>query len=385
MIVKKALLILVIILTAGFSCTNPVDTPTTRSGDTVFSTAVAGTPAQTIEEAIVQVWVSGELVGTGIVVGDGSSVLTVMNYEVSMPGDAVIVTSKGASYLAITEVIDSRTGATLLKLADEKLPVATLGDSVSVKANQRVTATDWYQPYLNRVIGDPAMRSTELIISTTERMPLYFSASFPGVFFGGNQDVYQINPGGVITDGKDHVLGLVGVDCDTLFPHPHPVGGGMNIVSVGPMSELLRPDANDRPQANGPLLIVISGGGATALRSGYFPDYENVSIAVTEVLSELGDPLAPDDIPPRYDRLAEKPEGSIVVTVVYAYPIELKSGDGAILAEAKWVGIQWGRSGGEPNRVLYGNGVLNIKGGFYLNGDITQLAKVIKPLGYNLP
>jgi hypothetical protein len=121
------------------------------------------------------------------------------------------------------------------------------------------------------------------------------------------------------------------------------------------------------------------------MRSGSFPDYENVSIEVTEVLSELGDPLTPDDIPPRYDRLAEKPEGSIIVTVAYAYPVELKNIDGALLAEAKWVGIQWGRPSGEPNRVLYGNGVLECKGGFILKGDVTRLEQVVKPLLYYSP
>jgi hypothetical protein len=272
-----------------------------------------------------------------------------------------------------------------LKLADKKLPAATLGDSDSVKSNQRVIARDWYRPYVNRILGDPAIRSTELIISSDEGMPLFYSAIFPNALFGGNQDVYPISPGGVITDGKDHVLGLVGIDYNTLFPHPHPAPGGVNIVSIGPMSELLKPDAKGRVQANGPLLIVISDDRGTAMRSGSFPDYENVSIEVTKVLSELGNPLADDDIPARYDRLADQPDSGTILTVAYAYQVKLKNSAGAVLAEAKWVGIQWDSLGGEPNRVLYGDGVLECKGGFILKGDVTRLEQVVKPLLYYSP
>lgn len=156
----------------------------------------------------------------------------------------------------------------------------------------------------------------------------------------------------------------------------------MNIAAIDTMLELLSPDSMERPWANGPLIFVINRPGVTMMHEGAFPEYDRVTGLLQAVFSRLGAPLPNDDMPENYDRLVEPtvehPADGILLTVVYAYPVQLKDAEGVVLASAKWVGVQWDRTGGKSNRVLYGEGRFELRGGFYLEGDITDLANAIQ-------
>ena len=92
---------------------------------------------------------------------------------------------------------------------------------------------------------------------------------------------------------------------------------------------------------------------------------------------KLGAPLASSDLQQNCRDLVS-PQASTdgnIMTVVYAEPVDLRNTDGNLLAHAKWVGIQWDRDQGKPNRLFYGNSDLTIEGGFLLLGDMTNLVK----------
>jgi hypothetical protein len=51
------------------------------------------------------------------------------------------------------------------------------------------------------------------------------------------------------------------------------------------------------------------------------------------------------------------------------------------VANARWVGVQWGRGEVKPDRIFYGdfnNDYAKIDGGFYFSGDTSQLANILR-------
>jgi hypothetical protein len=63
--------------------------------------------------------------------------------------------------------------------------------------------------------------------------------------------------------------------------------------------------------------------------------------------------------------------------------MELRSVDGKLVGQAKWVGIQWDRSDGQSNRLIYGEIPYTIKGGFEIGGDLTNLQQSVPQI--NIP
>ena len=65
--------------------------------------------------------------------------------------------------------------------------------------------------------------------------------------------------------------------------------------------------------------------------------------------------------------------------------MELTSAAGTMLAQAKWVSIQWDRADGKSNLLFYGSGRLDLEGGFQLPDDLSDLLSIIDPLAYHDP
>jgi hypothetical protein len=74
----------------------------------------------------------------------------------------------------------------------------------------------------------------------------------------------------------------------------------------------------------------------------------------------------------------------MMLTTVFPRAVDLQDARGNILAQAKWVAIQWGRSDGKPDRVIYGNVANDMRmtytvvGSFELQGDTANLASIVK-------
>jgi hypothetical protein len=138
------LLLLAVILVCTGSCNNPVTntttSQTTKTSPTPTSTSI--TPSIT-DKSIVQVWVGENLEATGIVIGDGSQVITIIDYEESFPESINVITPDGDNYSASVQRIDPRTGATLLEVGGLDFPAAVTNSATNTGQTQSAVAT-WY-------------------------------------------------------------------------------------------------------------------------------------------------------------------------------------------------------------------------------------------------
>ena len=78
-------------------------------------------------------------------------------------------------------------------------------------------------------------------------------------------------------------------------------------------------------------------------------------------------------------------EDGIMLVTAFTFPVELYSSDGSLLAEARWVGIQWDRDEDKPNRLLYGGSPYEVEGAVSIDGDMGELLQVIQPVIDELP
>jgi hypothetical protein len=67
------------------------------------------------------------------------------------------------------------------------------------------------------------------------------------------------------------------------------------------------------------------------------------------------------------------PRNSAVLLSLYTDLIELKDAEGGVLAQARWIAIEWNRDHDQPNRLLYGTIPYMIKGAFELSANLTGL------------
>ena len=136
-----------------------------------------GSCTNKIEETVVQVWepspTTGEpatLVAFGVSVGDGNQVLTVLNYEDYVPGNLEVVLPGYGRFNASVQAIDPRTGATLLKLEEANLPVATIGDTSVIKPGQSVFIHGWSG-------SEDTFKKTPATVSSEYNIPLCFNVN----------------------------------------------------------------------------------------------------------------------------------------------------------------------------------------------------------------
>jgi hypothetical protein len=108
------------------------------------------------------------------------------------------------------------------------------------------------------------------------------------------------------------------------------------------------------------------------------------SASIENVASSLGKPLSSSEIT-EIQQNGDSSSDGITLDAYYSQPISLRSTDGTLLANVKYIAIQWDRSDGQPNRLLYstdcdglfGAGFiyypLVIEGGFQIAGSVTTL------------
>jgi hypothetical protein len=349
--------------------------------------SISCTCTPSVDASIVQVWgptrVAGEplaLMAFGVAVGDGSQVLTVLNYEEYTPDDSLEVVLPGqGKYKASVQAIDPRTGATLLKLEGARLPSAAIGDSATIKQDQHVLIRGWSGPQLT------FKKTPALIAIYKGTVPLFFNVYLPEKEVMRGE--WVSDQGAVVTDEKGRVIGLVGPVYNRLIPHVGPVGWIPPIVRIESVIGLLAPDVENQPWAKEPIFSLILITTKYSL-TGHAPsqpwlaNYNEITEDIRTLLGTMGEPLPASELPSDYLSISWNyplavDVDSTLLTVVYPRPVELRDTGGQLVAEAKWVGIQWGRSEGKPNRILYGSLAYNIEGGFELKGDVTALANIL--------
>ena len=385
----------VMILSGLSGCTTTTRTTTTAATSTTISTTTFLTPttdtsttSQTTSSTtsepmnipIVQVLIPGSNGGAdvfealGVPVGDGTTILTIINYEDYSPGELKVMSPGGAIFTATIQAIDARTGATLLKLDSGKLLPVTTRDPTTLNANEQLIVWDQSD-------SDSALESTSTIGPNVS--PDSSALDFSVVLPEGVQNSGGVTQGAVVVDQSGNVLGLESIWGYTLVMRTGYPGFIPPIISINCTTELLSPIANQLPWANSPHLFSgnVIGPDNRNYNGSYFGfdrDYLPVAAAVTQVLNELGGATSITDLPQEYlsysfgNRATESPDGSLL-TMVFPRPVNLCNSSGTVLAQAKWLGIQWDRSGGKPSRVIYGSAAYVVQGSFMITGDTGSL------------
>lgn len=328
-----------------------------------------------VNKSVVQVWIpasaageSATRVSSGVIVGNGSQVLTLMNYEEYSPGPLEVVTRDRTRYEASIKAIDPRTGITLLQLEGASgLPVASIG--TLPQYNDTVFTWGWSD-------SDWAVAKSTMVISEPAPGALFFRVD------GSTPMGPALDTGTVVSDRAGKIIGLatpLHLRLAIRLANPPPIIAGINSGR-----ELLKPDVPTPLWADGPAHSAIAGSGfISGDFAGVLPppsDYEQMTLALKDLLGTVGQPVVTADLNLNEQSWYASLDGTMLV-VVYPRPVDLRSSDGRALASAKWVGIQWGRSEGKPNRLVYGIRAYTIDGGFELLGDLTDLQRSVPPPG----
>jgi hypothetical protein len=348
---------------------------------TTQKTVTSQSSSADVNNSIVQVWIGDDSGGTktfealGVPVGDGTTILTVIDYEDFTPGQAEVRTQHNKTFSATIQAVDARTGATLLKLDSGSLtPVATR-DPATLNVNEPLTF--WAQNKSDTI------QVAANIIGNSSTNPLSFEIELPG---GGFDNAGITTQGGVVIDRSGKVLGLEGVSEDNLtlmIGFVGELGYIPPIISITSAAALLAPNAAQQPWSNGPFILLYNFKNGN---QGYFDisssNYPSMANDITLVLNELGGPVALSDLPQYFpyasgNQNSNQLDGSLL-TAVFPRPVNLHGTDGTVLAQAKWVSIQWGRSDGKPNFVVYGSTAYAATGSFEITGDISILDRTFQ-------
>ena len=359
--------------------------PSTITTATTLSTttpSASSPPFESTIHSVVQVWIIDPSTGSknfealGVPVGDGTTILTIIDYEDYTPAnvDLEVTTQNNETFLASIQAIDARTGATILKLDSGSLQPVPTRDPSTLKTNEPLIV--WVQNNSN-----PVLEPTNVIEgpNTSNSVPLYFGVYLPdGVYSGG------VTQGAVVTDQNGKVLGLEGVYNYRLVIILGPIGRIPPIISIDSAAELLSPFANLQPWVNGPYLFTSNVvGNYIGNYDENGSDYPALANAITQVLNELGGPLSTSDLPRNFlsytwsNAIPQSSDGHLLTTV-FPRLVNLYNSAGTVLAQAKWVGIQWNRSNGKPSRVVYGSTAYTIDGSFEIIGDTSILGSVLQ-------
>jgi hypothetical protein len=341
------------------------------------------------DKCVVQIWepddASGQpvaLLAYGIVVDDGNRVLTVLDYEEDTPAKLLVVSPDYGTFNATIEAIDYRTSATLLQLQDANLPVAEIGSTPSLTSNsgESVYIRGWAYSPTHRYMKCPAAAYLSDNIA-----PLFFSVSI-------SQEVVKMGdgwvsePGALITNADGKAIGLLGRYWSKLCVVLLPAGYVYLPLAINVNSALKL--LTDRSHTIGPAVCVaLTRLGSIDVVPGRPPllplnDVKNLDTAVMGSLDKLGEPLSLDDLEGYSSGLPSgfHPEEGSMLIATFTYPVELHDVDDNLLGTAKWVGIQWGRSEGKPNRLIYGSSAYAVEGVRSIEGDIADLTQLLGPV-----
>ena len=170
------------------STTSPSTLTTATTLSTTTQSASSSPAIESTIDSVVQVWIIDPSAGTknfealGVPVGDGTAILTIIDYEDYAPanGDIEVTTQNNETFLASIQAIDARTGATLLKLDSGSLPPVAIRDPATLKANEPLIV--WAQ-----INSNPVPEATNVIEGpdTSNSVPLYFGVYLPDGVYNG--------------------------------------------------------------------------------------------------------------------------------------------------------------------------------------------------------
>jgi hypothetical protein len=322
------------------------------------------------------------LLAFGIVVDDGNHVLTVLDYEEYTPDKLLVVSPEYGTFNASIQAIDYRTSATLLQLQDANLPPVEIGDTSSLASNQsqRVYIRGWAYYGTHSYMKCPADAYFSGNVS-----PLFFSISIPQEVTTKGEGWVGM-PGAVITDKDGKAIGLLGRYWSKLHIILLPAGYVYLPLAINIESALGL--LTDTSHTIGPAVsVILTKLGGTDIVPGNPPhlpvnNIENLATNVTGLLDELGETLPVDDMEQYSSGLPMgfHPEEGVMLIAAFTYPVELHDSGNNLLATAKWIGIQWDRSEGKPNRLIYGSAAYSVEGAYSIKSNISGLVQLLEPV-----
>jgi hypothetical protein len=346
-------------------------------------------PSYKVDDYVVQIWqpgtVSGQperLLAFGVVVDDGNHVLTVLDYERDTPDELLVVSPEYGTFNASIQAIDYRTSATLLQLQDANLPAAEIGNTSFLASNQsqRVYVRGW-DAGTNRYKRWSA--STDISDNVS---PLFFTIS-PSQEAIAKRESCIMESGAVVTNKDGKTVGLWAIYWSSLLPLK--TYGSIEIfplvINIDSALALL----TDTSRTNGPAVcVVLTESDTIDFVPGlaiHLPlnNIENLNTTIMGLLDGLGGALPVDDIKPSFTSglyPGFHPAEGIMLIAAFTYPVELHDSGNNLLASAKWIGIQWDRSEGKPNRLVYGSAGYIVEGAYSIEGDISGLVQLLEPI-----
>jgi hypothetical protein len=342
-------------------------------------TSCAGDKNAQIEDSLVQIWQTNSsangnssLLASGLVVGDGSEVLTFLNYEENFPeGLSVIAPGKDPIHASI-QSIDPRTSATILKITGAKLPAASIGQAGEIPLGQIVTIRYWYDFDGLRIRRNTATTSPNQVAS-----PLFFSAIFESAA-SNSPSVDQ--PGSIVTDESGNLLGIESTFYLKLVAVLGPIGRIPPIINISSVGKLVSTNLPGQGLTGKPVISVLA---TKSGRIGYFAgvlpppaDYDGMVSAVNSIIGQTGTTTEFKDVVlnQRSDWW-QNLDGTLLI-LVYPEPIDLLK-NGQLLDKAKWIGIEWARESGRPSRLVFGSIPYEVQGAYELNVDFTSLSAAL--------
>jgi hypothetical protein len=335
--------------------------------------ALSCSPSSTNEAAMVQIWSSSDLMQTeplayGIVVGDGRQILTVINYEDDISPTLYVGLPGQSRYPAAIKALDPRNSVTLLEIDNSIFPAAEIAPAGSCQPGDSITLHGWPVTDFQKI----------------EQRQTTFQSFGSRLYI--EQGPYIALPGAIVTGPDGKIIGLLGTDYNAFVIRSYPVGSTAPMIDIHDALILLTPDVGNQPWANGPVTMVIT---TEKTLTGYASSqpldskYVEITSDIKVLLGTIGIPLPVDELPTNYRFFSwGNPQNAdgILLSVLYPHSVELLNSSGQSVGVARWIGIQWGRSDGKPNRIFYGHiesGDAIVDGGFILQGDINNLANVL--------
>jgi hypothetical protein len=330
-----------------------------------------------VEKSMVAVWASDNQTDTpeepmayGLVVGDGTQIITAINYEQDISQTLYIGKPGEKLYPVAIQAIDRKNNVTLLKMEKRVFPPADIPKTGDYAWGTKAVIHGWSLADVNKM----------------ERREVAFSARNSSNMISG-EGPYNDMPGAAVTDSNGDIVGILGYSYTLNYPFSIILGGpGLTgpIVDINDALEILSPDFVGQEWTKQPVFSFITTINEGKAGKPFLPadnKYSQISDYLLSIFETMGRPLVANELPTDYLNFSfSVPENinSTLFTAVYPQPVDLADGSGRVVAQVRWVGIQMNRSDAQPNRLFYGySGAFTIDGGFIIDGDISTLQKTL--------
>jgi hypothetical protein len=224
--------------------------------------------ADSINDSVVQVGESADKPEAfGIAVGDGSLILTVIDWESRNPIELKVILPGGGIFNASVQALDSRSGATLLKLEDARLLPAITGDASALAASQKLFINEW-----NKSEGSFKLIPVLIDAVSPNLSPVGFNIRLAnGLPVPNDPHSWANYQGSAILDEEGKVLGLESIMTHRLVQRTGYIGYIPPIVTINNALDLLSPESSQQLWANGPLLfsVIFKNGSYSSSYDGF--------------------------------------------------------------------------------------------------------------------